>query len=346
MPPARQQGPHDGIDHRLGQLGAEDAQGGVLAQTEPVAHREHVGATEGLLAGRQLVEGGPQGEDVHPLVEILFPSDLLWGGVAWGAHGDAGAGEARASRAEVSDQAEVCDEGNQGLALGLDEHVGGLEIPVQHACGVGGDHPLDDAPTQGVDLVEAQGPTADQLVEVEAASHVGHDDGVGVVDLQEVGHPEDVGMVEAGLGPSLQAQALDGLGLAGVEHLDGVDAAQDGVPRSVDRAHAAGAQRLLEDVALQLRADLHVLSVMVVGPWSQDSVARQPSGAGKFLPGRATSCQGVVGRDEPCSGESEVIVDIFGRSPRAAESWHGVCISSGHADRAAPEQSSRFLPTS
>ena len=89
-----------------------------------------------------------------------------------------------------------------------------------------------------------------------------HRDEVPRAVLADLVDADDVRVVEARCGEGLPAEALEGLGrgvLAGEEDLDGDDAAQVDVARSVDDAHPAAGDLALDQVrpeaVRQRRAD-------------------------------------------------------------------------------------------
>ena len=152
-----------------------------------------------------------------------------------------------------SGQAEVQ---HHDLVVGADHDVGGLEVAVHQASGVGGrqpssrveEHVADPTPVGGVGL----GPAVQRKAFGEA-----HGDEQLVVELAHVVHRDDVGVVELGQGlrfalQTVARQAQRGLPLYDrrAQDLDCDAAIELGVVGLVDVAEAARAQVFDQDVAV------------------------------------------------------------------------------------------------
>ena len=133
-----------------------------------------------------------------------------------------------------------------GEAVLRDHHVLGLQVAVHDAGRVGFRKTLGDLdseveqPLGGKRLARG-----DQLAQGPALDHLHRDVG-GPVGLTDVVDRQDVGMVESRGGARLLLEALAAVGVGGGglrQDLDRDVAAEFGVPRAIDLAHPARAQR-------------------------------------------------------------------------------------------------------
>src|SRR5262249_45060491 len=174
--------------------------------------------------------------------------------------------------------------GQDGVTGGVEQDVAGLEVAVDDAVGVDGGQGLGDLAGQaegrlrGAEAALGAEPGGERLPLDE-----GHDDVGDAVLLADVVDGADVGVADGGGGAGLAEEAAAGhlRGLAGVvaaRHLDGDGALQLRVERLVDDSHAAGAERLEDDVPADLLA--RRLDAAVPGRPAFERAAR-----GRRLPG-------------------------------------------------------------
>jgi hypothetical protein len=86
---------------------------------------------EWSLPGQKLIEDDAQAEEVRtPIDEVTFASGLFWAHIRWRA-------SQSATFAEVLILEGEPEVGDTGLARGIDEDVGGLDVPVDQPPGCG-----------------------------------------------------------------------------------------------------------------------------------------------------------------------------------------------------------------
>ena len=194
---------------------------------------------ERQLAGEDLVEHDAAGVEVGAGVGLL-PLEHLRGEVLGGAHDEAGLGLRRGEPLDGTGNAEVHE---LGVAGGLQDHVLGLDVAVQHAHGMGG------AETRAELLGQAQARRIGQparLVQHVAQGHAAdvlHGDVGHAVDLAEVVGAQDVGMGDLARQLDLALQAVELVAVPPQlppQHLEGHEVVELPVAGLVDDAHAAG----------------------------------------------------------------------------------------------------------
>jgi hypothetical protein len=159
-------------------------------------------------------------------------------GVVGACLGLAGAGEAEVHDADA--------------AVVADEHVAGLEVAVDHAGGVGGGESVAGGDERGDDLTPRSWRVAEPGAEGLAVDEL-HGEEHAMVDGADVVDRDDVGVGEPGEGLGLAEHAGLTAGVAGARQhdLEGDAAIELGVVGGVDHAHAAGAERIEQDVAAE-----------------------------------------------------------------------------------------------
>ena len=99
-----------------------------------------------------------------------------------------------------------------GDAVGVEEHVGGLDVPVDHAGSVGGGQRPAQRLRESIDLVGRRRTVAGDPVRQRAAGQVGHDEGDVDPVVQHLDELDDVRVVEPGQDLRLAGDALAGPG--------------------------------------------------------------------------------------------------------------------------------------
>ena len=192
-------------------------------------------------AGEQLVQQGPEGEDVGARVHATAP-DLLRCHVARRAEHRARfglqPGRALAARVGHLGEAEVQD---LHAPVARDHHVVRLQVAVGDAGGVRGGQPVGNLRRDVEGLASREARLAQRLAVHQLRDHVGD-----TVVRADVVERQDVRMVQRRDAACflLEARApLLVVGQRGGQHLHGYVAAEARVARAVDLAHAAGAER-------------------------------------------------------------------------------------------------------
>ena len=203
---------------------------------------------ERCAAGEELVGHHADGVDVDPVIEVGVGGGLLGRHVGRGADGDAGGGErVPAGRlAHGLGHAEVHD---QCVSPGQ-EHVVGLDVPVDHALRVRERERVGDLDQEPDGLVHRELALAGQAVAEALAVHVGHHVIEEALGLARIEQRQDVRMLEPGGDADLAREAVraEGRGELGAEHLDGDLAVVLQVVGQVDGGHAALAELALDPV--------------------------------------------------------------------------------------------------
>ncbi len=133
---------------------------------------------------------------------------------------------------------------NLGLAGAGGEEVGGLDVAVDDALGVGGGEGIGDLAAQLQHQLGGQGPAGDAVLEDLAFEQLHSDEGLAVV-LVNFMDGADVGVVEGSGGAGFAQEAFERLAVAGElfgQELESDEAAELGVFGLVDHTHATAAQ--------------------------------------------------------------------------------------------------------
>ncbi len=170
------------------------------------------------------------------MVDPAWVSSLLGdGGGGLGVLVSAGPGGLDLGQAEVQDL---------GLAPGGHEDVGGLEVAVDDALGVGRLEGVGDLGPELQQRLEVEGPGSDPLRQGLALEQLHGDEVLTLVGVDGV-DGADVGVVEGGGGPGLPLKALEHRGVRGQlrgQELEGYVAAELRVLGLVDDPHASAAE--------------------------------------------------------------------------------------------------------
>jgi hypothetical protein len=172
---------------------------------------------EGVLAGQQLVEDDPEGEDVGAGVDGQGPG-LLGGHVEDGPCDLAGGSGARGRRDLARDLRLRAHELGQAEVEDLhptvrgQEEVLGLEVAVDDALGVGGLEAAGGLEGVAEDLLSGGGAAGDELAQRIALEELGDDVGSAVVGPRVV-DGENVGVVQGGDGAGLALEESEARGV-------------------------------------------------------------------------------------------------------------------------------------
>ena len=216
-------------------------------------------AGEGLAARGHFVENDAEGKEISAQIEF-FAASLFGGHVGNGAEGGPGTGEIVVATGvhsvaggngerlfqrgtENFGEAEVED---LGLTAFGNENVGGLDVAMDDALGVGGVECIGNLDAEVEDGIGFEGAPFDAMFERVAFEKL-HGDEVAAVVIPDVVDGADVGMVQGRSGTGLAAKALDGLSILGGffgEEFKGETAAEACVFGLVDDTHTAAAKFL------------------------------------------------------------------------------------------------------
>src|SRR5580658_8699293 len=133
---------------------------------------------------------------------------------------------------------------NLGVAAFGDEDVGGLDVAVNDALGVGGIEGIRYFDGEIEKALHVQGTAGDQILE-SLALETFHGDESPSVFFANVVDSADVGMVESGRGFGFAAEASEGLGILGEvvgKKFQSYEAIKARVLSLVDDSHAAAAE--------------------------------------------------------------------------------------------------------
>ena len=224
--------------------GIEDQAGGVAA--------------EGERSGGHFVENCAEGEQIGAGVEF-FAANLFGRHVRHGAERRTGTGEMFGidpeggessgggfgldARVRNLGEAEVED---FGVAAFGDEEVGGLDVAVNDAFGMGGIEGVGNFDGEIEEAVQLHGAAGDEMLESLALETFHGDEGLAIF-LADIMDGADVGMVESGGGFGFAAKAAEGLGIFSEvvgEKFQSYEAVEAGVLSLVDDSHASAAEHL------------------------------------------------------------------------------------------------------
>ncbi len=193
---------------------------------------EQGGRLEGWLAAEHLVEHAAQRVHIRASIRLVA-GGLLGADVQGRAHDGAGARQVRV--AGVGEGAGDAEVGDEGVAVGRKEDVGGLDVTVDHAMCVGEGEGLGHLARDAQRL----------------ALDVGHDVVEQAAGLTAVVDGDDVRMGQAGGGMDLAQEAVggDGGGQLGAKDLDGDAAVVAQVVGAQDGTHGAVRHLCLQGVA-------------------------------------------------------------------------------------------------
>jgi len=201
-----------------------------------------------------LVEHGSQGVEVGTAIYYALAPRLLWGHVEHGTYGQSGLGEAGLTgdaRGHVGDT----EIGELGTAIGGEEYVGGLDVPVDDTQAVGGSQAIAYGGNNAHGLLRCQAmvwPLPQEAVQA-PTGHEFHGDEVSALGLQGM-DSDNTGMIQSGSSPRFLEETLQGLSiLAGLrlQFLDGYSAPQSLIRGLVYIAESTFAQKLLDLVFAQ-----------------------------------------------------------------------------------------------
>jgi hypothetical protein len=233
----------------------------------PRAHRAgelDIGlAGEGPGAEEGLPEGDAEGEDVGARVGGRAVV-LLWRHVGWGADDRASVGELRRERAAL--EARIIDVGGDGSIVGdvreaevgdddaavfADEHVVWLKVAVDEAGAVGSGEAAAGGYEDREQLAPRTWRLGDPLAEGDAVDHLHGQEDLAVGDADVV-HGDDVGVGELRHGLGFAEEALGGRAVdVSADELEGDPAIELGIEGGVDDSHAARAEALEHEVAVE-----------------------------------------------------------------------------------------------
>ncbi len=229
----------------------ERSEGVVLGQQGPdPGHEGGDGgvADERRLPGDPLVQHEGQGVDVGLAVQHE-PFDLLGGRVT----GRAQDGAVRFGPRRLGQRPGQPEVGDPESAVGVEEQVGRLDVPVDEPAAVGVVEPGGGLEADQDRLLRSeQGPGVVDLAEAAAGQELQHQVRL-VVLLAPVVDLEDVGVVEGGHRSGLGPEPLEEVGVAGqrrVEDLDGHPSVEGDVVGQVDVRGRTGPQGGDQSVAV------------------------------------------------------------------------------------------------
>ena len=223
-------------------------------------------SSEGKLAAQHLVEDNAQGEDVRAMVHLNAPR-LLGGHVGDGAHDLAGIGFSSKccfyvtvtapERLHQLGEAEVDD---LGVAVLSHHDVGGFEVSMNDALGVGSGETLGDFGGEIERTGKRQSILREDVTELLSLDELHRYEG-DAVDFIDLENDCDVGMVKSCGRLRFLHETAPSFGVRhelGWENLDSYFTIQLGVERTVDDAHTATAD-FRQDFVVRNRSPDHVL---------------------------------------------------------------------------------------
>jgi hypothetical protein len=212
-----------------------------LAAGRPHHEQAGIALAVGALAGGGEQQGGAEGEHVGGGRDHLAPG-LLGGHEPGGAHHHAGHGQAVGLVAAEGD-AEV---GQARLAPVVEQHVGGLDVPVDDPGPVGRRQRPQQPPGLALDLLGRGGTVLGHPLGQAPAREVGHDQDDLVALVDHVEQADHVGVVQPAQHLGLPQQPLAGPGDVGGRALQRQPLERDLLavvgPGQVDDPHPAPAE--------------------------------------------------------------------------------------------------------
>ena len=246
--PLEGQGLGDGLVDLRRNLRTDLLQGSELPQHLPAHHRLQ-GAFDGGLPSQHLVEHTAQGVDVCAGVQIPLPAGLLRAHIDGAPQGEARLGQASQLRLVQSrGDAEV----RHYRMAAAEEHITGLDVPVDHALPVGR---LQSLRYLGADphcLLQWEPLLSFQECRQALALHPGHHVVGKALDLARVDEGEDIGMLELGDDVDLPQEPLrlQGRRQRGLQDLDGHLPLVSEVPGQVHHRHPTPVQLRFDFIAI------------------------------------------------------------------------------------------------
>ena len=137
------------------------------------------------------------------------------------------------------------------------ENIGGLDVAVDDAFGVGRVEAIGNFDGDVEELGNFDGPALDAVLKSLPFEKFHGDEGA-AFEFANIVNGADVGVIEGGSGAGFAMEALDGLGIIGNvvgEEFEGDVAAEAGVLGFVDHAHPAAAEFFLDGVMRDGTAD-------------------------------------------------------------------------------------------
>jgi len=211
-------------------------------------------ALKGKTARCHFVEYDGKGKKIAAGIERL--AERLFGGhVGDGSDRTAGAGEKLGSQGfacraggagadgSIGFEFSEAEVQNFGVAARGDENIGGLDIAMQDALGVGGVERVSDVDADVQQAVEFQRRTVDQVFE-RGAFHELHNQECAAIFFADIVDSADIGVIQRGSSFGFAAESLQRCGIPGErigKKFDGDEAFEAGVLRFVDNAHSSTA---------------------------------------------------------------------------------------------------------
>ena len=266
----------DGIDQPRRRVGLQHGRRHRRPIQDRVEHHRRRRAGEGLLSCHHLVQHEAQREDVGTGVDLfaarLFRRHVGDSAQRGAGHGErtrdaAGTGRHAGERHVVGRRRQVAARGQLRQAeveqfralLVVDDDVRRFDVAVHDALGVCRGQRVGELDADVEHVGDAQRPASDAVAQRLALQQFHHEVGRALVHADVVNRA-DAGMAERAGGPRLEAEALEGAVAAERRHRQELQrhlAAQSGVFRHPDHAHAAGAELTLKLVRTDELAGTH-----------------------------------------------------------------------------------------
>ena len=221
-----------------------------------VQHRYWSVSLERYLPRQQLEENDAQGIQVRLMVHGLSAGML--GGHVVGCT-DGGSQAREAGDLAGTHQSKISQ---HGLAAGVEDDVGRLDVTVDESLGMGVVQGVGDGRQQLDGSLHRHGGLFGDELSQRGAGQISHGDEVGALDFAYLVYDDDVGVMEVGCRLRLLHEALDeGLVTSepGVQDLEGDFALKVGVQGLVDRSEAAVANFFEDFVFAEMCLVFHKL---------------------------------------------------------------------------------------